>query len=347
MTRVRHGAGRLAERTARGRWRAAVWGLLLVGLPALGASDLAAQELRRGGGLPGARLEGEGVQILFAHRDSLRAEAVLAAFQGQPPLPALSPAVPTGVTVILAPDEATFQRASGGRPPEWSAAVALPGLDRIVLPAGTSERSRGQPLWRILRHEWAHLGLRQSLPGLRVPRWFDEGYAQWAAGWDRSQAWRLRILVAGGRTPPLDSLSLAWPGDRASAESAYLLAATAVEYLVESSGERGLAVFLRVWRDEGSFETALRRVYGVTSGQLEEDWRAYVRKRYGWVYVLTHSALAWTVLGLLALILFRTRRRRDREHMARLRAGEPPERPEYWMAEDGGPQPVDEESTTT
>lgn len=281
--------------------------------------------------LPSARLAGEGVEVLFAPDDSLRAEAVLAAFLAQPPLPALPPDVPTGVTVVLAPDEAGFRRAAGGRPPDWSAAVAIPSLNRIVLPAGTSERGRGQPLWRVLRHEWAHLGLRQALPGLRVPRWFDEGYAQWAAGWDRTQAWRLRMLVAGGRTEPMDSLALAWPAGRASAEGAYLLAATAVEYLVESSGERGLEVFLTVWRSEESFEAALRRVYGVTSGQLEEDWRAYVRKRYGWIYVLTHSALAWAALAAAALILMRVRRRRDREHMARLRAGEPPERPAYWL----------------
>lgn len=283
--------------------------------------------------MPSRVLEGNGVQVFFNPTDSLRAEAVLAALEGQMPLPALSPDLPRGVTVILASDEETFRRAAGGHPPDWSAAVALPGLNRIVIPAVASERARGQPLWRILRHEWAHVGLHQALPGLRVPRWFDEGYAQWAAGWDRLSAWRLRVLMALGRTPPLDSLDLRWPGDRSSAEGAYLLGATAVEYLVDSSGERGLRVFLDVWRDERNFETALRRVYGVSSAQFEEDWRAFVRRRYGWVYVFTHSALAWAGLAVIALLLFRVRRRRDREHLARLRADEPPDSPAYWMGE--------------
>jgi hypothetical protein len=335
----------LGPRRRRAR---AILAAALLGAMSTWPASGAAQERDR----TAAVLRGQGVSVMFAPRDSMRAEAVLRALEGQPPLPALPPEVPTGVQVVLAADEADFRRAAGGAPPDWSAAVALPGLNRIVIPAGASERSGGQPLGRVLRHEWAHIGLHQALPGLRIPRWFNEGYAQWAAGWDRTQAWRLRLLLAAGRTPPLDSLSLAWPDDRASAESAYLLAATVLEYLVGASGERGLEVFLRVWRDEGRFETALRRVYGLTTAQLEEDWRDYVRRRYGWVYVLSHSALAWALLGVLSLLLVRIRRRRDRERMARLRAGELPERPAYWLDEDMDPmrvtdrtrQPEDQES---
>lgn len=284
------------------------------------------------------RLASEDVVVTFVTSDSLRAAAVLAAFEAQPPLPGIAPELPTGVFVVVAPDESTFRRAAGGTPPDWSAAVAIPARDRIVIPASGSDRNGGQPLWQLLRHEWAHIGLHQALPGLRVPRWFDEGYAQWAAGWDRAQAWRLRVLLALGRMPPLDSLDLAWPSDRASAEGAYLLAATAVEYLVQASGERALGVFVDVWRAEGEFEAALRRVYGVTGDQLEKDWRAYVRRRYGWLYVATHSALAWGLLAVLVLVLTRLRRRREREHMAKLRAGDPPERPAYWMGENEEPR---------
>lgn len=306
----------------------------------VGPTTVAAQ----GGFTLDGRIEGQGVSVVFASGDSIRAAAILAAFENQAPLPAIAPELPAGVHVVLAPDEPTFRRASGGAPPDWSAAVALPSLNRIVIPSGASDRSRGQSLPRILRHEWAHLGLRQALPGLRVPRWFDEGYAQWAAGWDRRQAWRLRVLLATGRLPPLDSLTLRWPGGRASAEGAYLLAATAVEYLVDASGERGLEVFLESWRTTGRFEDALRRVYGVTGSQFEEDWVDWVERRYGWVYVLTHSALAWALFAVAGLLLLRLRRRRDRERMARLRAGEPPERPAYWM-DDEPPSPTNFEST--
>lgn len=276
-------------------------------------------------------MEGPGFVVRYGAGDSLRAEAVAEALSAQAPLPALSEDVPVGVTVILAPDEASFRWASGGRPPEWSAGVAIPSLNRIVLPAYASDRARGTDRWRVVRHEWAHIALHQSLPGLRVPRWFDEGYAQWAAGWDRAEAWRLRLRLALGRTPPLDSLTFRFPAGRASAQDAYLLSATTVEYLVEASGEEALELFIARWREVGRFDSALREIYGVPTSQLEEDWRVWLKKRYGWLSVVTNSSIAWLILTVVVLILVRVRRRHDRERLARLRATEPPEAPDYWV----------------
>ena len=246
---------------------------------------------------------------------------------------------PRDVEVFIAPDGPSFDSLVGGRVPEWGAAVAIPDLGRIVIPREADRRTRGWTEARVLQHEWAHIGLHQYLPGLRVPRWFDEGYAEWASGgWSQAQGWRLRVAFALGQAPALDSLVLDWPRDRASAELAYLLSATAVEYLVGESGERGLRRFLETWRETESFPAALRRTYGVTPGQFEEDWKKYVRRRYGWLFVLSHSAVFWLTLTLALLVLVRIRRGRDREAMARLRATEPPDQPAFWEeAEEGGP----------
>ena len=263
------------------------------------------------------------------------AERVLRFLEEQPPLPGIPPDLPRDVSVYLAPDEEAFRELTGGRAPEWGAGVALPDRGVLVLPTYASARTMGGDRGRVLRHEWAHLGLHQHLGDRRIPRWLDEGYAEWAGGWDRTEVWRVRLLLASGRAPPLDSLTLEWPRDAASAQAAYLLSATAVEYLVSESGERGLALFLERWREGGSFEEALRSTYGVTSGQLEEDWRKHVKERYGWLVVLSHSVVLWSALAVLLLFLFGARRRRDRERMARLRAGEVPERPAYWLGEEG------------
>ena len=104
----------------------------------------------------------------------------------------------------------------------------------------------------------------------------------------------------------------------------------AVEYLIHESGERGLRIFLDRWQSERSFDRALRNTYGLTLGQFEEDWKAYVRKRYGWLFVVSHSSIFWLSLALALLLMVRVRRGRNREAMARLRAGEPPDRPMYW-----------------
>jgi hypothetical protein len=117
------------------------------------------------------------------------------------------------------------------------------------------------------------------------------------------------------------------------AESAYLLSASVVEYLHERSGDRGLEVLFGRWRESRNFEEAFRSTYGLTTGQVEEDWRAWARSRYGWLFVLTHSGLAWGGLTLVVLGLVSFRRRYDKERMARLRARELPEEPAWWEGE--------------
>ncbi|NJD19874.1 MAG: hypothetical protein FIA95_11420, partial [Gemmatimonadetes bacterium] len=281
--------------------------------------------------LDGARyagLRGRRAVVRFTAPDSLVARRVLGVLDGQPPLPGLAPDVPGGITAVLAHTPDALDEITGGQVPEWRAGVAIPELGLLVVPTGEGPRILDPGGLRVLRHEWAHLGLHQALGGLRIPRWFDEGYAQWASGgWDASDAWRLRILLAVGGAPPLDSLSLAWPRERGSAEGAYLLAASAVSFLLEGSGERGLALLMARWREGRSFDGALRATFGVTTGQFEEDWRRHVRKRYGWLFVASRSAVFWMLLALVLLFMARTRQARNRARMARLRAGEVPDAP--------------------
>lgn len=287
-----------------------------------------------GAGQMGYRtLEMDSVRVVHLEGDSLLARRAAGALLEMPPLPGLPHVRPVGVEVVLAGSPDDFTAFTWGLAPHWSAGVALPGQGRLVLPAWSGSDLTRRGAVSLLRHEWAHLAIYRGSGGRRAPRWFTEGYAEWSGGWDRGRAWRLRVLLAAGRAPRLDSLTLDWPASRAPAESAYLLAASVVEYLVTASGERGLEALFGRWRDSGSFELALRRTYGLTSGQLEEDWRRWARDRYGWLFVLTHSSLAW---GLLALVVGATalvRRRHNRERMARLRARELPEAPAYWQPE--------------
>jgi hypothetical protein len=314
-----------------------------LGAALLAASQADAEALQLPDTLAGVaygELEGARVRVRFEAEDTLLAERVLGLLEAQPRLPGLPDSLPVGVTAYLAHSGEAFHALTGGRVPEWRAGVALPEIGLIVLPTGEGRSLLDSEGRRVLRHEWAHLGLSQTLQGLRAPRWFDEGYAQWASGgFDATEGWRLRILLALGRTPPLDSLTLAWPRDRPSADAAYLLAASAVTYLLGASGERGLEVFVERWKAERSFEAGLRETFGVTTSQFEEDWRRHVRRQYGWLFVLSHSAVFWMALALVLLAMVRIRQTRNRERMARLRAGEGPDQPAFWRSEsdEGGP----------
>ena len=251
-------------------------------------------------------------------------------------LPGLPDTLPTRAVFYLAPDEPTWEFLTGGEVPEWGAGVAIPSSRTAVIPlfsasAGLQDRER------TAVHEWAHLGLHEYLAGLQIPRWFDEGYAQRAAGgWDVERAWRLRLALASGAAPPFDSLTLAWPRGSTEAELAYLLAGSAVDYLAQESGDRGLGVLLTRAREDGSFEAAFRRTYGLTTDTFESRWIDYVRRRYGWVLVLTQATAFWVVAALALLAGWRWRARRSRVKLAALRATEPPPAPAYW---EGPPTP--------
>jgi hypothetical protein len=261
------------------------------------------------------------VQVLHAPRHAALAREALATATRPLPLPGLGRrAAPESTTIVLAPTPEAFSEAAGGRAPEWAGGVAIPRLRRIVVPAYPQAGVDRRSAEATLRHEIVHLIVHQQLPS-PVPRWFDEGYAEIASGsWDASAAWTLRVAMLLGRTPPLDSLELAWPREAGRARLAYLLSATMVDHLRRRTGEEGFALLLENWRREESLERAVRVTFGMTMGELEEEWRRAVRSRYGWLAMAANLGALWFVamaLGFLALI---PRRRRNRERMAAMEA---------------------------
>lgn len=258
------------------------------------------------------------------------AREVLATATRPMPLPGFGRgAVPESTTIVLAPTPADFSAATGGRTPEWAGGVAIPDLRIIVLPAYPVPNVRPVDAAATLRHEMAHVILRQRLPGA-IPRWFNEGYAEVAAGsWDVESAWILRLAFLLGRAPPLDSLELSWPRSAAEARFAYLLSATMVDHLRRRSGERGFALLMDNWRREGSLDRSVRVTFGMTMGQLEDEWRKDVRKRYGWLSMASNVGAIWFValaLGFAAIIPRRIRNRRRVEEMERENRMLPPPR---------------------
>lgn len=346
MTPAREGdrAGR-RWKAGRARWPATLLATLLALIPH--AATAGAAQGPEAYGPPLVR------GPLVVHHWGARqlAALLLDAVEAAPGLSALPADVLTDsdpIHVHLAPDEARFDSLTGGRAPEWGAGIALPEAGVIVLPAYASRRGAPQDLARTLRHELAHIALHRYLAPARIPRWFHEGYARWAAGeLDWEAGWQIRIAFLLGRAPPLDSLTLDWPANEADARIAYLLSASTIEYLTQYGGARGLALLLERWKEEGALEPALWRTYGLTLPQFEEAWRTHVRRRYGWLVVLSHSVVFWAFAAVVLMVLFSIRRRRDRARMAVLRATEPPDDPAYWLEVeepdgDGNDEPRDD-----
>ncbi|HEX6694588.1 MAG TPA: hypothetical protein VF035_07840 [Longimicrobiales bacterium] len=263
-----------------------------------------------------------------------------------PPLPGIAPhPQPRIINIYLAENEAAFGALTGGAAPHWGAGVAQPDSGIIVLPAYSSDRAPLQNLGPVVRHELAHVELQHALGPVRIPRWFTEGYAVMAAGQlDPDAAWYLRLAFLTERAPPLDSLELGWPAAEAHARVAYLLSGTAVAYLHSLGDDRAFREFLAAWREQGSFEAALRGTYRISSATFEQLWTQHVRKQYGWLLFVAQGVVASLVMTVMVVILIFMRRRRDRRRLAELKRNEVPDSPAYWLGEQLiEPQPGEED----
>jgi hypothetical protein len=216
--------------------------------------------------------------------------------------------------LILVPDEARYQQLTGGRAPSWGAGLAVPGAHTILIRADAGD------LAVTLRHELAHLVLHDAIR-TPVPRWFDEGYAAYAAGeWDRIAALSLNLAVARGGVPDFEDLNGALRGGIGGAAPAYALAMSAVARLAERNPTRSLGPLLDRLQAGMAFADAVRETTGFNFGQFERDWQGTVRRRYGLFSWLAASGL-WAVIATLVIALGGVRRRADRPRRAALDDG--------------------------
>lgn len=219
------------------------------------------------------------------------------------------------ILVALAPDEQRFREWVGPFAPEWGAAVAFPGTNRIIMQGSSAGADAGNPL-ETFRHELAHLALHEAMGDL-PPRWFDEGYASWAAHeWNREDVLATNLGLAWRGMPTLEKLDERFEHGSTSAQEAYALAYRAVADLAELGGDRGLAPLLASWKEQRSLEKAVRLTYGITLTDFEQRWQSRTKRRYGALALFSNLALGGVLLSLVLLPLYLARRRRDRARLA-------------------------------
>jgi hypothetical protein len=228
--------------------------------------------------------------------------------------PGLGRRSPGALQLIIVPDAYRLDSLSQGRAPAWGAAVALPGARTILLRADQDD------LYATLRHELAHLTLHEAVR-VRVPLWFDEGYASWAAAeWGRLGVLELNLAVVRGAVPDLQSLDGALRGSATSAGAAYALAVSAVADLARRNPSGSLTPLLQRLIAGQSFEASVLATTGLTLGQFDIEWRRTIRKRYSLATWLVAGG-GWGILGVGVWALIGLRRRRDRERRAALDVG--------------------------
>jgi hypothetical protein len=225
------------------------------------------------------------------------------------------------VLVAIAPDRQRFREWIGPYAPEWGAAIAFPESRRIVMQGRTAGADAGDPI-EVFRHELAHLALHEML-GDKPPRWFDEGYASFAAReWKREDALTANLALAVRGMPTLDELDELFGGGSSAAQTAYALSYRAVAELASIDPDRGLTLLLTNWREGESLDRAMRASYGLTLAGFEKRWQERTRRRYGGLALAGNITLAGLLMLLVMIPLYLARRQRDRRRMEQLVAAD-------------------------
>jgi hypothetical protein len=248
------------------------------------------------------------------------ARSLIASAQRSDTFPGL-PRPRAHVLLAVAPDARRFREWVGPGAPEWGAAIAFPDQQRIVMHGRRAGSDAGDPV-RVFRHELAHLALHEAM-GELPPRWFDEGYAGYAAGeWGRDESLATNFALLARGMPTLDSLEYGFLRGSREAEQSYALAFRAVSDLASLDDTRGLALFFHYWKETGRFDTAVRAAYGITGDAFEKLWQSRTQRRYGALAFFANLSLATGAFMIFFLPLWVARRRRDRRRLDALRAAD-------------------------
>lgn len=247
-------------------------------------------------------------------------------------IPALSErlGVPFGpdVDIVVAPDDATFARLQPGHTPDWADGTAWPDRGQIFLHAPSSRRGDAAPLEQVLDHELVHVLVGRAFGGRPVPRWLQEGLAQYYAGELGPRTAEVLTRAAGtGALLPLRRIAAGFPADALGAQLAYAQTADFVAFLAQRAGggpegDAALRKLLAAGQRGALLSDAVVAATGQSLELTESQWRS--RWESPWVRIdgLAQSglpALAATVL--LGVGVYR-RRRRYHEGLARLEAEE-------------------------
>lgn len=228
----------------------------------------------------------------------------------------------SGVVVLCGSAE-RFGRETPGVDHRHTLGVAYPHRRTIYLNCEAIRASPSRSFAITLRHEVCHVlvGEVTRRGGRRVPLWFDEGVAVWAAGKvPRYNPQDFELAVRARSLPPLAELAEAFPRNPAQRGVAYEQSESFVRFVVDRHGEDAIRRILALAADGRPFDDAVREATGSGLADLEREWLEALTPRWPWVgwglNVLLNPYSAFglfgviTVLALLSFAVYVRRRRR-------------------------------------
>ncbi len=217
------------------------------------------------------------------------------------------------ITIVLVRSRDEMRREvlarAGIEPPDWAGGLTIASL-RLVLIRSDLAGEEYDRIGGLLAHELTHMALADARRegAAQLPRWWEEGIAQWVAGRARPlEIPDLRPAATFGWLLPLDELTAAFGAGEGAASRAYAEAESFVRYLGRAAGPDAPRKITAALLDGTSFDAAVTVGSGRSLVLHWDGWQAELRADRGWM--LEAGAQAVTAAALIALVVFATRRR--------------------------------------
>ena len=183
---------------------------------------------------------------------------------------------------------------------------AVPKKDLVVIHY-TKIRNPAQ-FGNILKHELCHLLIHKHLNRVQIPRWFDEGIAQWVSDGvmdivhDRKEA-LLAKAAFSNRLIPLGTLNKGFPGNEDALRLAYEESKSFVDYIIRTCDKSRLLEILRLMKNGVSLREAIVESLGTPLFEMEENWRQSLKQNIAWFAHMSYY-LYEILFALGGLMLF-------------------------------------------
>ena len=216
---------------------------------------------------------------------------------------------PNGLIIELVPDIVALNRileaAGAMEVPGWVAGVALPDRGKIIirldLRTPAPERVLG-----LLTHELCHLVVHAIVKGedaQPVPRWLDEGLAQYAEGRPFSpERPKLAMRAFFRQLISLDELERSFPRSEGASGLAYAQAKSFIDWLARQRVGEPFPELLAHLRDGTTIDDAMHLVFRSPLDVLEDHWRDHLRSDRSWVPAVLMQLLGGVLLGVATVL---------------------------------------------
>ena len=202
-------------------------------------------------------------------------------------------------TVILIKDSKTFQKIVES---SLIVAVAVPQKNLIVI---NNSKMNVHPftLEITLKHELCHLMLHHHISEGNLPKWLNEGIAQWSSGGIAEIIMGesrdvLKQASLSGEFISLRELTDKFPEDERAVLLAYEESKSIVEYIIREFGASGLLQVLNHLKNGYDVDAAIFKGLSVPFYELENRWHDYLQKRTTWFTYFSNNL--YNVLFFLA-----------------------------------------------